>query len=70
MRVFVQQGKIEHTVELDVDDPKRTKVEMLQDVLEEKTGILKRQQKLILKGRVLLPHQTFHDSKASTLPMT
>ena len=64
MRVHVQQGKVSYvfnTDEAHID----LKVDVLMDFLESKAGILKRQQKLIYKAKVLLPFQTFEQAKVT-----
>lgn len=57
----MQQGRTNHEIEL--EPVEGIKIEGLQDALEDRLGVLKRQQKLIFKGRVLLPHQTLEQAK-------
>ena len=63
MKLIIQQGR-EHT-ELDISEG--AKVEELHEEVEKQRGILKRRQKLIFKGKILLPHHTVEQAKASPL---
>lgn len=65
MKIVVQQGKAIHAFETD-RDAVDLRVEALKDYLESSTGTLKQRQKLIYKGKVLLPFQTFEEAKVNT----
>ena len=61
MKFIIQQGR-EH-IELDISEG--AKIEQIHEEVEQQRGILKRRQKLIFKGKILLPHHTMEQAKAS-----
>ena len=59
MQLILQQGRMLHEFDL-ADD---STVEQLHEQIETRLGILRRRQKLIYKGKILMPHHTLAQSK-------
>lgn len=66
MKLIIQQGRDV----FEVDIPEDAKVDQLHDEVEKQRGILKRRQKLIFKGKILPPHHTLGQTKASPSDMS
>ena len=56
MKLQIQQGR--GTWQLELADNDQLKVEHLMEEIEAKSGIFRRNQSLILKGKVLAAHQS------------
>lgn len=63
MKLIVQHGRDQQELEV----PEGAKIEQLHEEVEKQRGILKRRQKLIFKGKILAPHHTLEQAKASLL---
>lgn len=66
MKLKIQQGRDVFEVDISED----AKVDQLHDEVEKQRGILKRRQKLIFKGKILPPHHTLGQTKASSSDMS
>ncbi len=59
MKLVIQQGRDQFEVSI----PEGGKIEQVHEEVEKRNGIFKRRQKLIYKGKILLPHHDLVDSK-------
>ena len=63
MKIVIQYGREAHLLEI-FEDGEELKVDGLMGRIEEEMGVFKRNQRLILKGKTLIPGNSLSQAKA------